>query len=84
VDAQKTAYDASNTAVLAASKRLTRDHLLTATDHYGLSDVTMPDDMKTYRQALRDVPQQEGFPSTITWPTAEIDGQQFGPPAEPE
>ena len=24
---------------------------------------------KTYRQALRDVPQQEGFPTNITWPT---------------
>lgn len=23
----------------------------------------------TYRQALRDVPAQEGFPNTITWPT---------------
>jgi hypothetical protein len=22
----------------------------------------------TYRQALRDVPQQDGFPNTITWP----------------
>jgi hypothetical protein len=25
--------------------------------------------MTTYRQALRDVPQQGGFPNTITWPT---------------
>jgi len=24
---------------------------------------------KTYRQALRDVPQQATFPSNITWPT---------------
>jgi len=23
----------------------------------------------TYRQALRDVPQQAGFPSDINWPT---------------
>lgn len=23
----------------------------------------------TYRQALRDVPQQDSFPNTITWPT---------------
>ena len=29
----------------------------------------MSDDMKTYRQALRDVPTQAGFPHTITWPT---------------
>ena len=60
---------AADNAALAASERRTRDQLLTATDHYGLSDVTMPDDMKTYRQALRDVPQQSDFPGTITWPT---------------
>ena len=37
--------------------------LLHDTDHHGLSDGTMSDAMKTYRQALRDVPQQTGFPS---------------------
>ena len=68
VQAQKDAYDAANTAALAASERATRDELLKATDHYGLSDVTMSDEMTTYRQALRDVPQQETFPSSITWP----------------
>jgi hypothetical protein len=65
---QKTAYDAANTATLAASERSTRDELLKATDHYGLSDVTMTDAMTAYRQALRDVPQQTDFPGTITWP----------------
>ena len=49
--------------------RSSRNRLLEATDHYGLSDVTMSEAMTTYRQALRDVPQQEGFPQTITWPT---------------
>jgi hypothetical protein len=53
----------------SANNRAHRDRLLKATDHYGLSDVTMSADMATYRQALRDVPQQEGFPGTITWPT---------------
>ena len=33
-----------------------RNHLLTDTDWTGLSDVTMSDDMITYRQALRDLP----------------------------
>ena len=68
VQAQKDAYDAANTAFTAAQVRSQRDLLLSETDHYGLSDVTMPDDMATYRQALRDVPQQTDFPSTITWP----------------
>lgn len=66
---QQAAYDAQNTATLAASERAKRDSLLKETDHFGLSDVTMSAEMTTYRQALRDVPQQEGFPSTITWPT---------------
>ena len=68
VQAQKDAYDAANTAALAATERAKRDELLKATDHYGLSDVTMSDEMTTYRQALRDVPQQETFPQEITWP----------------
>jgi hypothetical protein len=66
---QQAAYDAQNTATLAASERATRDDLLKATDHYGLSDVSMTEAMTAYRQALRDVPQQAGFPQTITWPT---------------
>jgi len=60
---------AADNAALEATERATRDELLKATDHYGLSDVTMSEAMTTYRQALRDVPQQEGFPQTITWPT---------------
>ena len=68
VEAQKTAYDTATTAFTAAQARSQRDLLLSETDHYGLSDVTMSDEMATYRQALRDVPQQSDFPSTITWP----------------
>ena len=60
---------AADNAALEATERATRDDLLKATDHYGLSDVAMTDAMTAYRQALRDVPQQAGFPQTITWPT---------------
>ena len=69
VQAQIDAKVAADNAALEATERATRDDLLKATDHYGLSDVTMTEAMATYRQALRDVPQQAGFPSTITWPT---------------
>jgi hypothetical protein len=68
VAAQKTAYDTANSAALAAKERAKRDELLKETDHYGLSDVTMSTEMTTYRQALRDVPQQTDFPGTISWP----------------
>jgi len=69
VQAQIDAKVSADNATLAASERTTRDELLKATDHYGLSDVTMSDEMTAYRQALRDIPQQEGFPNSITWPT---------------
>ena len=37
------------------SLRQKRDNLLKETDYYALSDVTMSDDMKSYRQQLRDI-----------------------------
>ena len=46
-----------------------RDRLLTETDWWAVSDRTMTQAETDYRQALRDVPQQEGFPTDITWPT---------------
>jgi len=39
-----------------ANLRAKRNKLLADTDYYALSDVTMSDDMKTYRQDLRDLP----------------------------
>jgi len=35
--------------------RAKRNKLLQDTDHYALSDQTLSDDMRTYRQALRDI-----------------------------
>ena len=54
----------------AVKQRTERNILLAETDYAALSDTPeMSDAMTTYRQALRDVPSQEGFPSDITWPT---------------
>ena len=55
-----------------ADLRQRRTRLLSATDFYALSDVTMSEDMETYRQALRDLP--SGLSTvedvdTVTWPT---------------
>ena len=69
VSAQQTAYTTRKNNEKAVVERATRDSLLKETDHFALSDVTMTDAMRTYRQALRDVPQQSEFPNTITWPT---------------
>ena len=62
------AYQARLDADAAAAVRSRRDKLLAEKDWMGLSDVTMSSDWATYRQALRDVPSQSGFPHDITWP----------------
>ena len=63
--------DANNaqTAMLAAVIRQERDGLIAATDTWALSDRTMTAEQTAYRQALRDVTGQAGFPANITWPT---------------
>lgn len=56
-------------ASAAALVRSTRSMLLTETDWTGLSDVTMSPEMAIYRQALRDITLQPGFPHDVSWPT---------------
>jgi len=52
----------------AEKMRTQRNKLLQETDWMALSDVTMSDAWKTYRQALRDLPAQSGFPD-VNFPT---------------
>lgn len=54
---------------VAFSMRNKRNKLLVETDYLALSDQTLSAEMTTYRQALRDVPAQSGFPLNVTWPT---------------
>lgn len=55
--------------VTAEQVRAQRDALLAETDWAMLTDVTAPAGYLEYRQALRDVPAQAGFPADVTWPT---------------
>lgn len=55
--------------LLPVDVRNQRNALLAETDYMALSDVTMSSEMATYRQALRDLPAQAGFPSSVNWPT---------------
>jgi len=50
--------------------RRQRDVFLAETDWTQVGDVpqAIKDKWAPYRQALRDIPQQEGFPSNVTWP----------------
>jgi len=65
--------DSDKNARLLADKwvnvRRDRDRKLAETDYLALSDSTLASDMKTYRQALRDVPEDNADPDDITWPT---------------
>jgi len=49
--------------------RMKRDGLLQETDWWAVSDRTMTAEQTAYRQALRDITSQAGFPFSITWPT---------------
>ena len=55
-DAEEQAWADGAVARAQANLRSKRNRLLAETDFYALSDVTMSDDMKTYRQELRDLP----------------------------
>ena len=55
-DAEEKAWADGAVARAQADLRSKRNRLLAETDYYALSDVTMSDDMKTYRQDLRDLP----------------------------
>lgn len=66
------------TEELAADKKLledeiksTRNYLLSTTDWTRLDDVSVDKEAwATYRQALRDITKQPGFPDSVVWPTA--------------
>ena len=78
-EAEETARDAEEQAWAdgafdraIADLREQRTNLLKATDFYALSDVTMSEDMETYREELRNLP--DGLTTvedvnTVTWPT---------------
>lgn len=59
---------AERDAAKAAEVRSQRAALLAETDWMALSDVTMSPEMADYRQALRDITDQVGFPHTVEWP----------------
>ena len=68
-DAEEKAWDDDADNREAARVREERDRLLAETDYLALSDVTMSSAWTTYRQNLRDIPAQSGFPNSVTYPT---------------
>ena len=71
-DAEEQAWADGALARAQANLRRERNRRLVETDFYALSDVTMSDDMKTYRQNLRDLPEGKDTVdkcNNVTWPT---------------
>ena len=64
-----TARDARVLAEKWANVRRDRDRRLAETDFHALKDSTLANNMKTYRQARRDVPEDNADVDNITWPT---------------
>ncbi len=53
---------------LANMVKAERNGLLATTDWWVLPDRTPTQAQLDYRSALRDLPQQDGFPNNVTWP----------------
>jgi len=51
--------------------RTVRNSLLAETDWMAVTDRTLSEVETAYRQGLRDIPQQSGFPNEIEWPALE-------------
>ena len=58
-DAQAKAWNDGKVARRQSEMRTLRNQYLAKTDYFALSDVTMSDAQKTWRQSLRDLPANE-------------------------
>ena len=69
---QEVAYQADLDAKAAASARTTRDAKLSESDWMVIKSaetgIALATEWATYRQALRDITAQEGFPHNVIWP----------------
>lgn len=58
---------------LASQVRAERDMKIAETGYLAMPDYPLSDEDKAavmaYRQALRDIPSQEGFPRKVVWPS---------------
>jgi hypothetical protein len=70
-DAMEAAYAANADTRKAVEVREERNAKLAATDWTQAADVpqSVKDSYAPYRQTLRDLPTQSGFPNQVVWPT---------------
>jgi hypothetical protein len=71
-DAEEAVWAAGAFDRAIANLREDRNRRLVNTDWYALQDVTLTEDMRDYRQALRDLPaglSTEAEVNAVAWPT---------------
>ena len=67
--AEREAYERDVLPVeMLENLRIKRNSLLAETDYLALADATLTDEMRTYRQALRDLPANTADPANPIWP----------------
>ncbi len=73
IDKPASVLEAARLAECRSQTLTRRGMLLTSSDWTVLQDVPMPAATRalwaTYRQALRDLPEQAGFPDGVVWPS---------------
>ena len=71
VDGKFVYKDYSTNEEKASSIRIQRNQLLEESDWTQSNDISLDNDAdwKTYRQTLRDITKQSGFPTDVTFPT---------------
>lgn len=71
-DLEESIFLSEQKNILAADTRKKRDEMLLNSDWKILrafeNNELVNQDWKNYRQALRDVPAQSGFPENVVWP----------------
>lgn len=65
---QKWIVENVNEELAILNVRRKRDRLLSETDWMALFDNVLTEEWAAYRQTLREVPQQIGFPFEVVWP----------------
>jgi len=62
-----------DTPIIASQVRRERNSLLSSSDWTQVSDAPVDQEAwALYRQALRDITEQEGFPHEVTWPNEPV------------